>query len=384
MNRPIYLDYNATTPVDKRVLDAMLPYFTEKFGNASSRTHAFGWVAEDAVKTAREQLAHLISCTPQEIIFTSGATESINLAIKGVWENYQSKGKHIVTVSTEHKAVLDVCQTLEKKGAQITYLSVNADGLIDLNELQKALTPQTILVAIMFANNETGVIQPTREIANIVHANNSIFMCDATQAVGKIKIHVDEEYVDLMCISAHKFYGPKGTGALYVRRKNPRVSLLPLIEGGGHERGLRSGTLNVTGIVGLGKACEIAEQEMYSDVQRIRLLKNKLEQSLLEINGVSVNGSITQRLYNTSNILIKGLRSQSLITKIPTIALATGSACTSAIANPSHVLKAMGLSDEDAYSSIRISLGKYSTEEEVDYVNQTLVRVIADLRAYFT
>ncbi|MCE9539413.1 MAG: aminotransferase class V-fold PLP-dependent enzyme, partial [Bacteroidetes bacterium] len=263
MKSPIYLDHNATTPVDKRVLEKMLPYFTEKFGNASSRTHAFGWVAEDAVKTAREQVAQLINCLAQEIIFTSGATEAINLAIKGVWENYQTKGNHIITVKTEHKAVLDTCKSLERKGAEVTYLSVDREGLIDLEELKNALRPQTILVAVMYANNETGVIQPIKQIADLIHANNSVFMCDATQAVGKINCDVEDDHIDLMCLSAHKFYGPKGVGALYVRRKNPRVTLYPQIDGGGHERGLRSGTLNVTGIVGLGKACEIAQLEMW-------------------------------------------------------------------------------------------------------------------------
>jgi cysteine desulfurase len=380
MNKFVYLDYNATSPVDKRVLEAMLPYFTEQFGNASSRTHAFGWVAEDAVKTARERVAEFISCTPQEIVFTSGATESINLAMKGVWENYQSKGKHIITVKTEHKAVLDVCKSLEKKGASISYLSVDAEGLIDLNELKKALTPATIMVAVMYANNETGVIQPIKAIADLTHANNSIFMCDATQAAGKIDMKVDEQHIDLMCVSAHKFYGPKGIGALYVRRKNPRVSLLPLIEGGGHERGLRSGTLNVPGIVGLGKACEIAANEMKNDAQRILLLRNKLEQSLLNLGNILVNGSAQQRLYNTSNISIRGIRSQSLIRKIPTIAVAMGSACTSAVAEPSFVLKAMGLSDEEAYSSVRFSLGKYTNEEEIYFAIKSFSDAISEMR----
>ncbi len=380
MKTPIYLDYNATTPVDKRVLETMLPYFTEKFGNASSRSHAFGWVAEDAVKTAREQVARLINCLAQEIIFTSGATEAINLAIKGVWENYQTKGKHIITVQTEHKAVLDTCKSLERKGAEITYLSVNRDGLIDLEELKNALTPQTILVAVMYANNETGVLQPIRKIADLVHANNSIFMCDATQAVGKIICDVEEDHIDLMCLSAHKIYGPKGIGALYVRRKNPRVTLFPQIDGGGHERGLRSGTLNVTGIVGLGKACEIAQQEMWDDSARISKLRTKLEQHLCAMENVFINGSTKHRLFNVTNITFQGIRSESLIRKIQGICISMGSACTSALVEPSHVLKAMGLSDKNSYSSVRFSLGKYTTEIEINEVNKVLSKIILELK----
>src|SRR6218665_1091718 len=362
---PVYLDYNATTPVDQRVLETMLPYFTQKFGNAASRTHSFGWIADDAVKTARKQVAELLNCLDQEIIFISGATEAINLAIKGVWDNYQSKGKHIITVATEHKAVLDTCRALEKKGAEVTYLPVNREGLIDLDDLKKALKPETILVSVMYANNETGVIQPVREIAQLAHANGSFFMSDATQAVGKINLDVQEEHIDLLCMSAHKIYGPKGIGALYVRRKDPRVTLFPQIDGGGHERGLRSGTLNVTGIVGLGKACEIAQQEMWDDSVHISKLRTRLEQQLSDLPHVFINGSIKHRLFNTTNITFQGIRSESLITKIPEIAVAMGSACTSAVAEPPHVLKAMGLSDSDSYSSIRFSLGKYTTEEEI-------------------
>jgi len=375
----VYLDYNATTPVDKRVLETMLPYFTEKFGNASSRTHAFGWIAEDAVNTARKQVADLINCIEQELVFTSGATEAINLALKGVWENYKIKGNHIITVATEHKAVLDTCQALEKKGAKITYLPVNREGLIDLDELRKALTPQTILVCVMYANNETGVIQPIQRIAESVHANNSIFMVDATQAVGKINIDVMTEHIDLMCLSAHKFYGPKGVGALYVRRKDPRVSIFPMMDGGGHERGLRSGTLNVTGIVGLGKACEIAKLEMWDDAARISRLRTKLEQHLCDLEDVYINGSTKNRLFNTTNIAFLKIRSESLINKIPTIAVSMGSACTSAIAQPSHVLKAMGLSDSESYSSIRFSLGKYTTMEEIDQVIESVTKVVKEM-----
>lgn len=380
MKTAVYLDYNATTPVDKRVLESMLPYFSEKFGNASSRTHSFGWIADDTVKKARQQVANLINCLDQELVFTSGATEAINLAIKGVWDNYQSKGKHIITVQTEHKAVWDTCKALEKKGATITYLAVNREGLIDLQELKNSLTSQTILVAVMYANNETGVIQPIRQIADLVHANGSILMCDATQAVGKVNIDVRDEHVDLMCLSAHKFYGPKGTGALYVRRKDPRVTLFPQIHGGGHERGLRSGTLNVTGIIGLGKACEIAKQEMWEDSARISKLRTRLEQFLCDLPDVFINGSTRHRLFNTTNICFQGIRSETVINKIPNVAVAMGSACTSAVAEPSHVLKAMGLSDEDSYSSIRFSLGKYTTEEEIKEVIDTFTRVVNELR----
>ncbi|HET6225207.1 MAG TPA: aminotransferase class V-fold PLP-dependent enzyme [Bacteroidia bacterium] len=379
MKTSIYLDYNATTPVDKRVLETMLPYFTEKFGNASSRTHSFGWVAEDAVAIARQQVAGLINCLEQELVFTSGATEAINLAIKGVWENYKIKGNHIITVATEHKAVLDTCEALEKKGAKITYLPVNREGLIDLEDLRKAFTPQTILVSVMYANNETGVIQPIQKIAESVHANNCIFMVDATQAVGKINIDVISEGIDLMCLSAHKFYGPKGIGALYVKRKDPRVSLFPLIDGGGHERGLRSGTLNVTGIVGLGKACEIAKQEMWEDSARISRLRTKLEQHLCDLEDVYINGSTKNRLFNTTNIAFSKLRSESLINRIPNIAVSMGSACTSAIAQPSHVLKAMGLSDSESYSSIRFSLGKYTTMEEIDLVIESVSQAVKQM-----
>jgi cysteine desulfurase len=378
---PVYLDHNATTPLDPRVLETMLPYFTEKFGNAASRTHAFGWIADDAVKTSRKQVADLINCLDQEIVFTSGATEAINLAIKGVWENYQSKGKHIITVKTEHKAVLDTCRTLENKGAVITYLSVDREGLIDLDELKNAISDQTILVAVMYVNNETGVIQPVKQIAEIVHAAKSIFLCDATQAVGKINIDVDEEHIDLLCMSAHKFYGPKGAGALYVRRKDPRVTLFPQIDGGGHERGLRSGTLNVPGIVGLGKACEIAKAEMWEDSARISKLRIRLEQALCEQPDVFINGSIRHRIYNTSNICFHEVRSESLINKIPHIAVAMGSACTSAVPEPSHVLKAMGLSDADSYSSIRFSLGKYTTENDIESVVSSIKAILKQMRA---
>lgn len=374
----IYLDYNATSPVDKRVMDVMLPYFTEKFGNASSKTHAFGWLAEDAVKTARKQVGDLINCLDQEIVFTSGATEAINLAIKGVWDNYKNKGKRIITVKTEHKAVLDTCAHLEKRGAEVYYLSVNSDGLIDLEELKQAINDQTILVAVMYANNETGVIQPVKQISEITHQFGAFFFCDATQAVGKVNVDVQKDGIDMLCISAHKIYGPKGVGALYVRRRDPRVTLYPQIDGGGHERGLRSGTLNVTGIVGLGKACEIAKEEMLNDASRILALRNSLEQQITAIDRVQINGNREHRLFNTSNICFSGHRSETIIRQLPRIAVAMGSACTSALAEPSHVLKAMGLSDSDSYSSIRFSLGKYTTEEEIMEVVRLFSSILSE------
>jgi cysteine desulfurase len=361
----IYLDYNATTPVDPKVLEAMLPYFTEVYGNAASKTHALGWQAEAAVEIARKQVAGLIGCEDNEIIFTSGSTEACNLAIKGVFEKYQSKGNHIITVATEHKAVLD------------TYLSVNPEGLVDLDELKKTITEKTILVCVMLANNETGVIQPLKEIAEITHAHNSILFCDATQAAGKTMLDVNEMGIDLLCISAHKFYGPKGVGALFVRRKSPRVILQAQIEGGGHEKGLRSGTLNVTGIVGLGKACELAQKEMWDNNTKTGTLRAKLEHYLLDIPGVRINGSTKYRLYNTANICFSGTKADSIISKINSkICVSSGSACSSALAQPSHVLKAMGMSDEDSYSSIRFSLGKFTTEEEIEETLKLLKGVL--------
>lgn len=378
-NQPVYLDHNATTPVDARVLEAMLPYFSEKFGNAASKTHSFGWIGEEAVKEAREQVATLIGCLAQEIVFTSGATEAINLAIKGVWENYRSKGDHIVTVQTEHKAVLDTCKALEKRGATVTYLPVDREGIIDLQELEKAITDRTVLVCVMYANNETGVIQPISKIAEIVHNKKSILFTDATQAVGKMRVDVNEG-IDLLCMSAHKFYGPKGVGALYVRRKDPRVSLLAQMDGGGHERGLRSGTLNVPGIVGLGKACELAGAEMWSNAEKLSKLRTYLEQYMLDLGNVYVNGSVRDRLPHVSNLAFSGIKADEIIAKLPEIAVATGSACTSANPEPSHVLKAMGLSDEMSYSSVRFSLGKYNTEQEIILVTEKLQKLIPVLR----
>lgn len=381
MSHPlIYLDYNATTPVDKRVLETMLPYFSERFGNAASKTHAAGWTASRAVDEARQQVADLISCDAQEIIFTSGATESINLAIKGVYQAYASKGKHIITFATEHKAVLDTCEYLQTIGAEVDYLPVSQEGLPDLQLLEKSIRPDTILVSAMFANNETGVVFPIKEIADIVHAKKSIFFCDATQAVGKTMVDVNDEGIDLMCISAHKFYGPKGVGALYVRRKNPRVSLIPLIHGGGHERGLRSGTLNVAGIVGLGKACAIAADEMWNDAERLSKLRTLLEQSLLDLGNVFVNGTIRHRLAHVTNLAISGIKAERLIAQLPNIAMAMGSACTSALPEPSHVLKAMGR-EKLADSSVRFSLGKYTTEEEIKTSVQEISEAIKKLRS---
>ena len=367
MKTPVYLDYNATTPVDKRVLEKMLPYFSEFFGNANSKTHSYGWLAEDAVKTARAQLTRLINCDASEIIFTSGATESINLAIKGVYNAYHKKGNHIVAVTTEHKAVLDCCASLQKQGAEITYLSVDREGLIDMQELKNALTDKTILVCIMLANNETGVIQNIAAAAEIIHQKNTLLLCDATQALGKIRVDVMESGIDLMPVSAHKMYGPKGAGALYRRRKNPRVTLTSLIDGGGHENGLRSGTLNVPGIIGLGEACALAENEQWNDAVRISKLRTKLEQNLIDLGNVFVNGSQKNRLPNVSNLCFTNVRAELFITKLPELAFSTGSACSSALPEPSHVLKAMGRADDAAYSSLRFSLGKYTTEEEIDF-----------------
>lgn len=373
---PVYLDYNATTPCDPRVVDAMLPFFTKQFGNAASTTHAFGWQAAEAVSIAREQVAALINAEPGEIYFTSGATESDNLAIKGVFSMYAGKGNHIITVATEHKAVLDTCAHLQKMGAQITYLPVNAAGLINLQELEAAIRHDTILISIMYANNETGVLQPIREIGAIAKKHNVIFFTDATQAVGKLPIDVMEDDIDLLALSAHKFYGPKGCGAVYVRRKSPRVKLTPLIDGGGHEKGIRSGTLNVPGIVGLGKAAALANTEMLSDTDRIIKLRDHLENTLVQTGKVIINGSTTHRLPNTTNLSFFNTNSGVLMrTFSKDLAVSSGSACTSALMEPSYVLKAMGLSDELAYGSIRFSLGRFTTDEEISYVIEKLKNI---------
>ena len=374
--RPIYLDHNSTTPVDKRVLDFMLPWFSVNFGNAASRTHAFGWAAAQAVDDARAKVASLINATTPEIIFTSGATESVNLALKGVYEAYSAKGNHIITVATEHNAVLDTCRALELAGAEITFLPVDQQGLVEPSVLIENIRNTTILVAVMTANNETGTIQPVRELADITHAAGALFFSDTTQAIGKMRVDVEEMGLDLCCLSAHKFYGPKGAGALFVRKKNPRVTLIPQIHGGGHENDLRSGTLNVPGIVGMGKAAEIAMNEYWDDAQRISALRTRLEQILTGSNEAYINGSIRNRLPNTTNISFKGIKADRLIARLPELAFSTGSACTSAIPEPSHVLKAMGLTDEFAYGSIRISLGKMTTEQEVETAAAGILKAV--------
>jgi cysteine desulfurase len=378
---PIYLDHNATTPMDPRVLDAMIPYFTENFGNAASRNHSFGWHAEEAVDYAREQIAQLIGADPKEIIFTSGATEGDNLGIKGVYEMYASKGNHIITCTTEHKAVLDTCKHLEKLGAEVTYLEVQPDGLIDLKELEAAMRPTTILVAIMYANNEIGVIQPVKEISAIAKKHGALFFTDAVQAVGKIPVDVNADGIDLMAFTAHKMYGPKGVGALYVRRKNPRVKVTAQLDGGGHERGMRSGTLNVPGIVGFGKACELARLEMASDTERISKLRDKLENALKVIDESYVNGNPAHRLPHVSNISFKYVEGEGLMMGFnKDIALSSGSACTSASLEPSYVLKALGLGDDLAHSSLRFGLGRYTTEEQIDFTIKAVTDTVLKLR----
>jgi cysteine desulfurase len=366
MQSPIYFDYNATTPCDSRVVDEMLPYFTRHFGNAASRTHAYGWLAEEAVSIGRERVARLINADTTEIAFTSGATEAINLALRGVYETYKSKGGHIITYQTEHKAVLDTCAYLEKQGASVTYLPVNSRGLPDLSLLQESIQDGTVLIAAMYANNETGVVFPIKEMAAIAKKNSVLFFSDATQAVGKIPVDVLKDDIDLLALSAHKLYGPKGVGALYVRRKNPRVKLSPILYGGGHEKGLRSGTLNVPGIVGLGKACEIAAIEMNDDSVRIQQLRDQLLNGLLQMGCTSVNGDKHSLLPHVANISFDIPAAAQLIGQLSKhIAVSSGSACTSASAEPSHVLKAMGLKDELAIGSIRFSLGRFTTEQEI-------------------
>lgn len=378
---PVYLDNNATTPCDPRVVEVMLPYFTENFGNAASRHHPYGWAAEEAVDLAREQVAKLIGAETKEIIFTSGATEAINLALKGVFEMYAEKGNHIITSEIEHKATLDTCKHLEKQGAEITYLKVNHEGMIDLRELEAAITPKTIMVAIMYANNETGGINPVREISAIARTHGILMMSDATQAVGKIPVDVNRDGIDLLTLSAHKLYGPKGVGALYVRRKSPRVRLTAQIDGGGHERGMRSGTLNVPGIAGLGKACELSMQEQDADGKRLSVLRDKLENALLQLEETYVNGSRTQRLPHVSNISFKYIEGEGLIMGFnKSIAISSGSACTSASLEPSYVLKGLGLTDDLAHSSLRFGLGRFTTEEEIDYAIQAVSDTVNKLR----
>jgi cysteine desulfurase len=378
---PIYLDHNSTTPMDPRVLEAMIPYFTENFGNAASRNHSFGWQAEEAVDYAREQVAQLIGADAKEIIFTSGATEGDNLAIKGVYEMYASKGNHIITCTTEHKAVLDTCKHLEKLGAEVTYLDVQPDGLIDLKALEAAMRPTTILVAIMYANNEIGVIQPVKEISAIAKKHGALFFTDAVQAVGKIPVDVNTDGIDIMAFTAHKMYGPKGIGALYVRRKNPRVKVTAQMDGGGHERGMRSGTLNVPGIVGFGKAAEIARIDMAADTERISKLRDKLENALKQIDETYVNGNPAHRLPHVSNISFKYVEGEGLMMGFnKDIALSSGSACTSASLEPSYVLKALGLGDDLAHSSLRFGLGRFTTEEQIDFTIKAVSETVLKLR----
>jgi len=378
---PIYFDNHATTQVDPRVLEAMLPYFTNKFGNAASRNHSFGWAGEEAVENARAQVASLIGATPKEIIFTSGATESDNLMIKGVAEMYREKGNHIITQAIEHKAVLDTCKRLEKDGFEVTYLPVQRDGRVDPEDVRKAITPKTILITVMYANNEIGVVNRVAEIGKIAKEHGIFFAVDGVQAVGKIPVDVQKDNIDLLAISAHKIYGPKGVGALYVRRRNPRVQLSAIIDGGGHERGMRSGTLNVPGIVGLGAACEIAQKEMPEEAERLRKLRDKLRSGLeAQLDEVFINGSMEHRLPNNLNMSFAYVEGESLLMGINDIAVSSGSACTSATLEPSYVLKALGVGEDLAHTSIRFGLGRFNTEEEVDYVVDKMVQVVTKLR----
>jgi len=378
---PIYLDHNATTPCDPRVVEAMIPYFTNSFGNAASRNHPFGWVAEEAVDNAREEVAKLIGADPKEIIFTSGATEGDNLALKGVFEMYASKGNHIITCNIEHKAVLDTCKHIEKEGGEVTYLKVKDNGLIDLAELEAAIKPNTILIAIMYANNEIGTIMPMKEISAIAKKKGILVFSDATQAVGKIPVDVNKDGIDLLAFSAHKMYGPKGVGALYVRRKNPRVKVTAQIDGGGHERGMRSGTLNVPGIVGFGKACEIARTEMAEETERVSKLRDKLQNALLQIEESYLNGDKEHKLPHVTNISFKYVEGEGLMMGFnKNIAVSSGSACTSASLEPSYVLKALGLGDDLAHSSLRFGLGRFTTEDQIDYTIEQVTNTVNKLR----
>ncbi|HEX4770992.1 MAG TPA: IscS subfamily cysteine desulfurase [Bryobacteraceae bacterium] len=381
MKLPIYFDNHATTRTDPRVFDAMKPYFLDVFGNAASRNHSFGWEAEEAVEKGRKQIADLIGATSKEIVFTSGATESNNLAIKGVAEMYAERGNHIITQATEHKAVLDTCKRLEKNGARVTYLPVQQNGLIDLDQLRDAITDKTILITMMYANNEIGVVQPIQEIGKIARSKGVLFHTDAVQAVGKIPVNVQTDNIDLLSLTAHKLYGPKGVGALYVRRRNPRVQLTAQIDGGGHERGMRSGTLNVPGIVGLGAACEIAQREMLEESRRLRYLRDKLKERLMtELDEVYINGTMEHRLPHNLNISFAYVEGESLLMGINDIAVSSGSACTSATLEPSYVLKALGAGDDLAHSSIRFGIGRFNTEDEVDYVAAKVIDVVTKLR----
>ncbi len=381
MKLPIYMDNHATTPMDPRVFDAMKPYFTEIFGNAASRNHSFGWQAEEAVEKARKQIADLIGANPKEIIFTSGATESNNLALKGVAEMYAEKGNHIITAATEHKAILDTCKRLEKSGVRVTYLPVQANGLVDLDMLREAITDKTILISIMYANNEIGVLQPIAEIGKLAKEKGVLLHTDAVQAVGKVPVNVIKDNVDILSLTGHKLYGPKGCGALYVRRKGPRVQLTAQMDGGGHERGMRSGTLNVPGIVALGAACAICQAEMPEEARRMSFLRDRLRHKLeSELDDVYINGTTEHRLPNNLNISFAYVEGESLLMGINDIAVSSGSACTSATLEPSYVLKALGAGDDLAHSSIRFGLGRFNTEEEVDYVADKVVDVVKKLR----
>ncbi|RYY38682.1 MAG: IscS subfamily cysteine desulfurase [Chitinophagaceae bacterium] len=381
MKLPVYLDHNATTPCDPRVVEAMIPYFTESYGNAASRNHPFGWQAEEAVDYAREQVAQLIGADPKEVIFTSGATEADNLAIKGVFEMYASKGNHIITCNIEHKAVLDTCKHVEKLGAEVTYLQVNNEGIVTPEEVEAAIRPNTILIALMYGNNEIGTVMPIREIGAIARKHGVLLFTDATQAVGKIPVDVNADHIDLLAMTAHKMYGPKGIGALYVRRKNPRVKVTAQMDGGGHERGMRSGTLNVPGIVGFGKACELARLEMAQDAERLSKLRDKLENALMSLEEAYVNGSKEHRLPHVTNISFKYVEGEGLMMGFnKNIALSSGSACTSASLEPSYVLKALGLGDDLAHSSLRFGLGRYTTEEQIDYTIEQVRNTVLKLR----
>ena len=378
---PIYMDNHATTPLDPRVLEAMMPYLTTKFGNAASRNHSFGWEAEQAVDAAREQIANLIGATAKEIIFTSGATESNNLTIKGLVEMHRERGNHIITQATEHRAVLDTCKSLEKYGCRVTYLPVKADGIVDVDDLKGVMDEKTILVTIMAANNEIGVLQPIREIGKLCHEKGVLFHTDAVQAMGKVPFDVVADNVDLASMSGHKIYGPKGVGALYVRRRDPRVQVVAQITGGGHERGMRSGTLNVPAIVGFGKACEIALEEMDGEAANLRILRDRLKEKLeAALDHVHVNGSMEHRLPGNLNMSFACIEGESLLMGINEVAVSSGSACTSATLEPSYVLRALGLDDDAAHSSIRFGLGRFNTQAEVDFVAAKVVYIVRQLR----
>ncbi len=381
MKLPIYLDYNATTPVDKRVLEKMLPYFSENFGNSASRSHLFGWTAQEAVENAREQVANLLNAESKEIVFTSGATEANNLVIKGLFENNFPYRKHIITVQTEHKAVLDVCNHLEKLGAEITFVQPDYTGLITLEQVKKEIRPNTFLISVMYANNEIGTIQPIKEIGALARKHDILFHTDATQAVGKIEVNIQKDNIDFLSLSGHKLYGPKGIGALFIRKNSKASKLIAQMDGGKHERGFRSGTLNVTGIVGLGEACALAKNDLIYDNQRLTILRDTLENGILKnISAIKVNGNIENRLPNLTNISFGGVDGENLLMSFRDIAVSSGSACTSASVEPSYVLKAIGLGDELAYASIRFSLGKYTNEEEIDFTIKYVKAVVKTLR----